>query len=30
VHVSRCHASCEGVILAPEEEHMVIEECDTR
>jgi hypothetical protein len=30
VHVSRCHASHEGVILICEEEHLVIEERDTR
>jgi hypothetical protein len=30
VHVSRCHASHEGVILTCEEEHLVIEERDTR
>jgi hypothetical protein len=29
VHVSRCHASREGVTLTCEEEHLVIEECNT-
>jgi hypothetical protein len=30
VHVSKCRASREGVTLTHEEEHLVIEECDTQ
>jgi hypothetical protein len=30
VHVSKCCASHESVTLTREEDHLVIEECDTR